>query len=500
MRAASSTKPFMLSHPTHTRFAVLLSFVFLALSCCLVLRHELWMDESYHYLLARDSFSLGQLFRNGSHSGHPLLWNVLLYFYKFLFPGIIAMQIMHCTIAAVCLFLINRYAPFGRLEKVLITFGYFFLYEYNTIAKNYILGFCLVFAALVLYSAKKPFWIVTVLLALACNVHLFTLFVAASLFLYTVIQKEEKPYNKNLLLCVPVMAIGILFAVMQILPSSGQFHQYAQSDAPSFFSLDRLGRSLGVLCRGLFNIPDFRKADYWNSNLFFNLSRISCYLLSLLAMLIIAFGFKQYKKILLLFFMPVLAIMAFVYIMPLATGVRYWGYSYIMLIICFWLYVQKQEPQRYITLFFRTVLGIQVIMAIPALFIDYSRPFSNAKYAAESIKQQGLGGKTLFVQSLSLGPSLSAYTGQQVYYPAAKNFGSFSYEIAGKTLSAVEFLDMSRRDLDRMNLKTALLVMKDSLTIDDVRATYTCAVGEIAVDTGAVITSEDYYLYLISIP
>ncbi len=492
----------MLSHPTHTRFAVLLSFVFLALSCCLVLRHELWMDESYHYLLARDSSSLGQLFVNGSHSGHPLLWNVLLYVYKFLFPGIVAMQILHCTIAAACIFLINRYAPFGKLEKVLITFGYFFLYEYNSIAKNYILGFCLLFAALVLYSAKKPFWIVTVLLALACSTHLFTLFVAASLFLYTVIQKDEKSYQKNLLLCVPVMLMGILFAAAQILPSTGQLHQYAQSDAPSFFSLDRLGRSLGVVCRGLFNIPDLRKADYWNSNLFFNLSRISCYLLSLLAMLIIAFGFQRYRKILLLFFMPVFAIMAFVYIMPLATGVRYWGYTYIILIMCFWLYAQQQEPQGFMSLFFRTVLGIQVLMAIPALYIDYSQPFSNAKYAAESIRQKGLSGKMLFVQSLSLGPSLSAYTGQQVYYPATKNFGSFSYGIAGKTLTANEFLEESRQDLERMNLKEAVLVMKDPFKLQDITKTKArrCSIHEISVHTGAVITSEDYYLYLISTP
>lgn len=473
----------------------------MALSCCLVLRHELWMDESYHYLLARDSFSLEQLFRNGSHSGHPLLWNVVLYGYKGFFPGIVAMQILHCTIASVCIFLINRYAPFTRPEKVLITFGYFFLYEYNTIAKNYILGFCLVLAALVLYSAKKPFWIVTVLLALACNVHLFTLFVAASLFLYTVIQKEEKPYAKHRLLGVSVMAVGILFAAMQILPSTGQLHQYAQSDAPSFFSLDRLGRSLGVLCRGLFNIPDFRKADYWNSNLFFNLSRMSCYLLSLLAMLIIAFGFKRHKQILLLFFMPVTAIMAFVYLMPLATGVRYWGYSYIMLIICFWLYAQQQEPQRYMTLFFRTVLGIQAIIAVPALFVDYNRPFSNAAYAAQSITQKGLGGKTLFVQSLSLGPSLSAYTGQQVYYPAAKRFGSFSYEIAGKTLNANEFLEESCRDLERMKLKEAVLLMKEPFKRQDITASEAsrCRVDEISIHTGAVMTSEDYYLYLISL-
>ena len=490
----------MLSPSNHSRFAVLLSSAFLLLSCFFVLFHELWMDEAYHYLLARDSHSLGQLFANGSRTGHPLLWNLVLYLYKFLFPGIAAMQILHCLIAAFCIFLISRYAPFGKPEKIMIAFGYFFLYEYNLIAKNYILGFCLVMAAMALYQAKKPFRIVAVLLALACSLHLFMLFVALSLFLYFVVQKEDKRYDKNPLLSVAVMVIGLLCAAMQILPSAGHLAQYADSDAPSFFSLDRLGRSLGVLCRGLLNIPDFSKTDYWNSNLFFNLNRISCYLLSFATMLIIGIGFRRHQKILLLFFMPVFAIMAFVYLMPLATGVRYWGYSYVMLIICFWLYTREQKPEGYMALFFRAVLGIQVLVAIPALFIDYSRPFSNAKYAAEIIKREGLSGKTLFVQLLGLGPSLSAYTGQQVYYPASKNFSSFSYEMAGKALSAGEFLDESQRDLERLHLKDAVLVMKEPLSMADASKPYTCRIDEISVPAETSVTYEDYYLYLISRP
>ena len=111
-----------------------------------------------------------------------------------------------------------------------------------------------------------------------------------------------------------------------------------------------------------------------------------------------------------------------------------------------------------------------------------------------------MSGKTLFVQLLGLGPSLSAYTGQQVYYPASKNFSSFSYEMAGKALSAGEFLDESQRDLERLHLKDAVLVMKEPLSMADASKPYTCRIDEISVPAEASVTYEDYYLYLISRP
>ena len=114
---------------TEKQFTIAISGLFIVLSLYLVSYHELWIDEAYHYLLARDSFSLGQLFSQGTWSGHPLLWNLLLYFLKVFAPGISAMQVLHCLIAGGTVFMICRYAPFTRTEKCLMIFGYYIFYE-----------------------------------------------------------------------------------------------------------------------------------------------------------------------------------------------------------------------------------------------------------------------------------------------------------------------------------------------------------------------------------
>lgn len=470
----------------------------MVLSVMLVLHHEIWMDEAYHYLLARDSTSLADLFRKGTQTGHPVFWNELLFLYKYLFSGILPMQLLHCSIAGICVFLINRYSPFTRFENILISFGYFFLYEYNIIAKNYMPGFCLVFAAIVLYDRKKSFLMISVLLGLACNFHLFTLFVSLSLFVYMILSKEVVAEKKVRVLGFVLMILGIVCAIYQIMPSTQHINMYKSYDAPSFWSLDRAGRSLAVMCRGLVNIPDFRKPDYWNSNLIFNVNRIACYLVSLLVSMIVFFSFKRRPLILLLFFIPVSLIMLFVYVMPLSTGVRYWGYCYVLLIICFWLYKKQEEPKPYSKLFFKIVLGIQVIVAIPALWIEYHTPFSNAKYAAQSLKDAGLLGRPLFVQSLSMGPSLCAYGNTSVYYPANKTFETFSYDVNHKQYLPEDFLKECLRDLKVMKLDTCILVMSAPLDSSFNHEQEQYRLHKIAFHKGAIITSENYYLYLLS--
>ena len=56
---------------------LILTFVLLILLG--VFHHELWRDETQSWLIARDSTSLLDLFRNTHYEGHPLLWHYCLY-------------------------------------------------------------------------------------------------------------------------------------------------------------------------------------------------------------------------------------------------------------------------------------------------------------------------------------------------------------------------------------------------------------------------------------
>ncbi len=484
---------------THNRFALLITFLFLVLSFALVLHHEIWMDEAYHYLLPRDSGSFRELIKNASQGGHPLLWNALLFYYQYFFPGVLSTQLLHSAIAVICVFLINRYSPFSRLENVLITFGYFFLYEYNIIAKNYGLGICLIFVALVLYTRKKPLLLIAFVLALAGNTHFFSLFVAIALFIYSTCKRFKTENRMVLLLACFLFGIGILLSCIQVIPSTQHISTYKNLDPAGFFSLDRIGKTLAFMCRGLINIPDFRLDSFWNSNIIFNFNRITCYLLSGGLIVSLLFMFKRDKLILLLFFTPIVLIAAFLYMAPISVGIRYWGYAYVMLIICVWLYMLEYRLEKFPKIVFKFVILVQFLVSIPVMGIVFNRHFSNAKYAALSLQSAHLEKYPLLVQDLGSGPALSAYANKQVYYPQSKIAASFTYVITAKNFAAQDFIAESIHDLKTMHLDTGILVMREPLNSASIKVNKSCEIREIAIHTGALISSEDYYLYLMSL-
>src|ERR1700744_6141503 len=41
--------------------------------------HELFLDEAHHFVVSRDSRSLGELYDNLRYDGHPRLWHALLF-------------------------------------------------------------------------------------------------------------------------------------------------------------------------------------------------------------------------------------------------------------------------------------------------------------------------------------------------------------------------------------------------------------------------------------
>jgi hypothetical protein len=53
--------------------------LFVALGLVGILHHEMWRDEAEIWLIARDSGSLRELFRNMHTEGHPALWYLLVY-------------------------------------------------------------------------------------------------------------------------------------------------------------------------------------------------------------------------------------------------------------------------------------------------------------------------------------------------------------------------------------------------------------------------------------
>ena len=125
-------------------YAILLTGIFLLISAFTAAHHEMWRDEIQAWLLARDSSSLIDLFRNLKYEGHPGLWHICLMPLSRITISPVIMQVFHLLIAATTVYLFARYAPFNNLQKFLFAFGYFSLYEYGIVCRNYALGVLLI--------------------------------------------------------------------------------------------------------------------------------------------------------------------------------------------------------------------------------------------------------------------------------------------------------------------------------------------------------------------
>ena len=103
---------------------------FFCLGLILLLRHEMWQDEWQAWLLAKESASLPELFRNLRYEGHPGLWHLGLYLVSRVTFNPLGMQLLHLLVATTAVYLFLKYSPFSRPQKILFILGYFPFYEY----------------------------------------------------------------------------------------------------------------------------------------------------------------------------------------------------------------------------------------------------------------------------------------------------------------------------------------------------------------------------------
>ena len=63
-------------------------------------------------------------------------WFAILYFIShFITQNPESMKIIHLAISTVSVFLILKYAPFNKIIRAMLVFGYFFFYEYSIISR-----------------------------------------------------------------------------------------------------------------------------------------------------------------------------------------------------------------------------------------------------------------------------------------------------------------------------------------------------------------------------
>lgn len=417
-------------------YQVLLTFIYFMVSFIGILNHELWLDEAHHYLLARDSNSILELIQNTRYEGHPILWNLLLYgITRFSFNPF-WMQFLHIIISTFAVYVFLKKAPFNWIFKILFIFGYFMLFEYNLISRNYILGVLFLFLACSIFEKRnEKFSLLCVYLAIASNTHIQFSVIAFALFLIVLFEQlEYKQYlKKQNIYGYLIFLIGLISIIIQIRTTNSDWLLNSINQMPIS---ERLTQGFISLFKGIIIIPDFTTIHFWNTNIIVSLNRKIAAVLALLIYLLPLVLFTKNKKTLYFIYIGLIGTQIFFFITQRAAT-RFHGMTYILLIITLWIencyqnenfklknFLSSIKLTLYNKQIIYIILIIHFISGIYAYSMDIVYPFTSAKETITFIKNENKERKEIITVTCD-GTLLSAYLEEKIFFLCDRSLQSF---------------------------------------------------------------------------
>jgi len=396
-------------------------FIYIALLSFVFSRHEIWSDELHSWNIAKASTTPANVVYNARYEGHPPVWYIILWSISRLTADMVWMQVAQWLIITAAVFVLIFFSSFPLLTRILIPFGYFFLFEYAVLSRNYaialLLAFCICLVIRSQLRYKIPLYYV--LLFFLANTHLLALILAGSLHLYFLLLNKEKAVKTGMLLLHCLLGLVVLLPTLYfILPPSDSMFTF-QEYVSMINIKEQSARILLAPLRSFIPVPAWWEHNFWNTQFLLEAHRQYrplkwfTLLVSLALPLFAFFVLKGNRKSLVVFIanLAVTLIMAIVF--PL-TNVRYIGFIFIGFIVAYWLYNEETLPGRKIRYLVNTLLFIQVIAGIIAISGDIRYPFSNVGYANEMLKEVPAGGR--LVTDFLGADVLSAYNTGKAFY------------------------------------------------------------------------------------
>lgn len=417
--------------------------------------HELFLDEAHHFLVSRDSSSLRELYYNLRFDGHPRLWGVLLFLIThYVTASPAGMQVLQWLFAMAAAFVFLRYGPFLRWTKLLILAGYYLIFEYDLLSRNYAIGIWLLFLCChLLRDPRKNAWWIGTLVFLMCNVHLFFAMASAGILLFVLVDFIERRRDTHVADdpvfrrpraigrfsgLVGLIAAGLLAALIQVrVPSADNANMMAVHPA-GWLSRQNLSFSMNALIQGWLPIPQLGSGRFWNSCWLTagHLGPVLPVVLFAALLLFPAYALRKRRPALFFYYGSLAPLLLFFDVAEM-TAARYFGMVFIFFIAAAWMTADGNRrvlarwavPATALGRGWRmawvAILIIQVLVGAYAYTEDLRRPFSQSQNAAEFLQSLRPAGFPVVVDGYTAGPMLCAYLGTKLYYLTTGGPGSF---------------------------------------------------------------------------
>lgn len=368
--------------------------------------HELWKDEWQAWLMARD-MGWGELAGALYYEGHPGLWYFYLKIWALFANGgndPMLLQLAHVLVmVGVFAFLFFRLkVPF--VVKTLLLISYYPFFEYGMVSRGYafvmLIGFVLV--SLIEKPEKNWKWL-AVLFFLFCQTEVYAVMMAGTLIFYLFLENGKALYQKSELKKIGLGALsGLAIFMLTVYPrSSGEELSRAYLSEP--FSGEILMKGFQGMFANTFWIGAIPDTNVFGTS-------ITGLILSAIVLSGLIFFFRKEKN--LLWVMLFFVVGYFVFLVTIYTGgVRQWGTFFIFFMMLLHLYFSKQNKKfshststkdkidggtnlnRFTIsgmislLFLTSIFFFQIKYTSIAVQKEYRHPFTNAKLAANFIKE-----------------------------------------------------------------------------------------------------------------
>jgi hypothetical protein len=346
-------------------------------------RHEPWFDELQAWNIARASATPAQVAANGRYCGHPPLWYLMLWVAARVthsVAGLHAVQLVAATgVAALVLF----GAPFRPLFRVLLLGGYYFLFEYGVLCRNYAAGVLLLFGLCIVQRRGprvRPVLYYALLFGLA-NVHFLFLLLAVSLHVSVLwVEARRGTLQRNEVIRHAALGAGLtLIPFLFILPPRDS--QMTPAFWLSLWAPDNFFSVLVAPLRALVPLPAWWRHQFWNTQALLELAgdhsggRVVavCASVALVGLIFRVLPRRgQARLFLALSFALCLATAVF---FPL-TSARYAGVLFIAFLAALW--IADAPGSRLGNIVVTSLLLVQAVAGLFALQRDLRFPFAGS--------------------------------------------------------------------------------------------------------------------------
>lgn len=438
-------------------------FLYVIVSGFAIAHHELWGDEIHSWNIAKASGSISDLIYNSRYEGHPPVWYLILWTISKFTHNLAYVQIIQLIIASSVVFLVLFYSPFPFITRILIPFGYYFLFEYGILSRNYAIGVLPAFC--ICYILQRDFnyklLLYYALLFFMSNTHLVALLLAGSLHFYFLLLTFEQKKKINSLL--PHIVLGILVflpALYFISPPSDS--GLTVGNLISKFDQQHFGIVAKTPLRVFIPVPAWWEYNFWNTQFLLTLQgenimlRLLSLLLSIGVLGIVWLVLKDSKKSLMLFVVNLILTFIVAVIFPLTTQ-RYIGFIYIGFIAAYWLRCYEIPVNRKNNWLNNILLGIHVVAGFFTISKDIHFPFANSYRVNELINEVPMNEK--IVTDYWCVNTISAFTDTAFYCIGLDSMPTFlQWKKEFNTRSPGVYLNSIKKLFEQEDLKKIYLV------------------------------------------